>query len=59
MFEMWDVWDVGCFGCGMLDVRDVGCLGCGMFSGMWDVDLQNVLHKAAGLLKTLFPFHVE
>ena len=28
---MWDVWDVGCVGCGMWDV------GC----GMWDV----VLHK--------------
>ena len=36
---MWDVWDVGCLGCGMFgmwDVRDVGCSGCGMF-GMWDV----------------------
>ena len=35
MFGMWDVWDVGCSGCGMWDV------GCGMFAGMWDVDLQN------------------
>ena len=41
---MWDVWDVGCSGCGMFrmwDVRYVGCLGvgcsgCEMF-GMWDV----------------------
>ena len=36
---MWDVGDVGCWGCGMLemwDVGDVGCWGCGMF-GMWDV----------------------
>ena len=44
MFGMWDVWDVGCSGCGMLgmwDVRDVGYSGCGMFAGMWDVDLQN------------------
>ena len=50
---MWDVGDVGCWGCGMFgmwDVRDVGCLGCGMFGmwdvrdvrcGMWDVDSQN------------------
>ena len=50
MSGMWDDWDVGCWGCGMLgmwdvggcgmfemwDVRDVGCSGCGMF-GMWDV----------------------
>ena len=52
MLGMWDVWDMGCWGCGMLgmwnvqdvgcgmlgmwDVRDVGCLGCGMFR-MWDV----------------------
>ena len=57
MFGMCDVWDVGCWGCGMLgmwDVRDVRCsgcgmfgmwnvgdVGCGMFAGMWDVDLQN------------------
>ena len=36
---MWDVGDVGCWGCGMLvmwDVGDVGSSGCGMF-GMWDV----------------------
>ena len=55
---MWDVWDVGCSGCGMFkmwDVQDVRCsgcemfgmwdvrdVGCGMFAGMWDVDLQNV-----------------
>ena len=39
MLGMWDVGDVGCWGCGMLgmwDVGDVGCSGCGMF-GMWDV----------------------
>ena len=51
MLGMWDVGDVGCWGCGMFgmwDVRDVGCsgcgmwdVGCGMFAGMWDVDLQN------------------
>ena len=54
MLEMWDVWDIGCLGCGMFgmwNVWDVGCLGCGMFgmwdvgcgmfAGMWDVDLQN------------------
>ena len=56
MFGMWDVGDVGCWGCGMLgmwDVGDVGCwgcgmlgmwdVGCGMFAVMWDVDLQNAL----------------
>ena len=55
MLEMWDGRDVGCSGCGMLgmwDVGDVGCwgcgmfwiwdVGCGMFTGMWNVDLQNV-----------------
>ena len=45
MFSMWNVGDVGCWGCGMFemwDVRDVGCLpGCGVFAGMWDVNLQN------------------
>ena len=38
MFGMWDIWVMGCWGCGMLgwgmfkmrDVRDVRCLGCGM-----------------------------
>ena len=39
---MWDIWDVGCLGCGMFgmwDVRDVGCSECVMFRmfGMWDV----------------------
>ena len=39
---MWDVEDVGCWGCRMFriwdvrDVRDVGCLGSEMFR-MWDV----------------------
>ena len=36
---MWNVRDVGCWGCrmfGMWNVQDVGCSGCGMF-GMWDV----------------------
>ena len=54
---MWDIGDVGCWGCGtfgmfkMWDVGNVECSGCGMF-GMWyvgcgmftglrDVDLQN------------------
>ena len=54
MFGIWDVWDVGCSGCGMFeiwDVGDVGCSECGMFgmwdvecrmfAGMWDVDFQN------------------
>ena len=44
MHGMWDVQDVGCWGCGMfkmwdvrdVDVQDVGCPGCGMF-GKWDV----------------------
>ena len=53
---MWDVWNVGCLGCGMFgmwDVQDAGCSGCGMFgmwdvecgmfTGMWDVDLQNAI----------------
>ena len=42
MLRMWDVGDVGCWGCRMFamrDVPDVGCSGC----GMWDVDLQNAL----------------
>ena len=54
---MWDVQDVGCWGCvifGRWDVREVGCsgggkfgmwdvrdVGCGMFASMWGVDLQN------------------
>ena len=25
----------------MWDVRDVGSWGCGLFAGMWNVDLQN------------------
>ena len=37
---MWDIGDVGCWGCGMFetwdDVGDVGYLGCGIF-GMWGV----------------------
>ena len=51
IFEMLDVWDVGCSECGILgmwDVRDVRCgmwdVGCGMFAGMWDVDLQNAVY---------------
>ena len=51
---MWDVWYVGCWGCGMLgmknawDVGGSGCgmlgmwdVGCGMFTGMWGLDLLN------------------
>ena len=41
MFGMWNVRDVGCWGCrmfGMSNVQDVGCSGCGMF-GMWDGDV--------------------
>ena len=33
MFRMWDVGDVGCWGCGMLGMwvdGDVGCWGCGI-----------------------------
>ena len=46
MLGMWDVGNVGCWGCGMLkmwDVEDVGCWGCRVFGrwdvgcGMWDV----------------------
>ena len=40
MLGMWDVLDVGCFGCGMFwmwDVGDVGCSECRM-CGMWDVE---------------------
>ena len=36
----------------------MGCSGCETF-GMWDIYLLNVLPKAARLLKTLFPFHLE
>lgn len=39
MFGMWDVWGVGCWGCGTFgigDDRDVGFSGCEMF-WMWDV----------------------
>ena len=39
---MWDVGDVGCWGCGKFGMWDVGC---GMFAGMWDVDLQNAVTK--------------
>ena len=28
MFGMWDVWDVGCSGCGMFVMRDAGNVGC-------------------------------
>ena len=42
MFDMWNVRDVGCWGCGMLRMWDVQYVGCGMFIGMWDVDLENV-----------------
>ena len=38
---MWNVGDVGCWGCGMLGMWDVRDVGSGMFAGMWDVDLQN------------------
>ena len=41
MFGMWDVQDVGCSGCGMFEMCDFWDVGCGMFAGMWDVDLQN------------------
>ena len=44
---MWDVWDVGCLGCGMFGMWDVGC---GMFARMWDVDLQNVEHMDISIL---------
>ena len=33
---MWGVWDVGCWGCGMLEMWDVGDVGCSEY-GMWDV----------------------
>ena len=36
MLEMWDVQDVGCWGCGMFGMWDVpngGYLGC----GVWDI----------------------
>ena len=39
MLGMWDVRDVGCWGCGMFrmwDVQNGGCAGCGMCR-MWDV----------------------
>ena len=39
MFEMWDVRDVRCLGCGMLGIWYVGDVECGMFAGMWDVDI--------------------
>ena len=38
MLGVWDVRDVGCWGCGMFGMWGVGR---GMFAGMWDVDLQN------------------
>ena len=39
--RMWDIWDVGCLGFGMLgiwDVWDGGCSGCDMFRifDVWD-----------------------
>ena len=39
MLGMWDVGDVGCWGCRMLDVgcsQDMRCSGCGICR-MWDV----------------------
>ena len=52
MFGMWDVWEVGCSGCGMFgrwDVREVGCSGC----GMWDVC------RDVGCWFTKYPVQIE
>ena len=51
---MWDVWDVGCLGCGMLgmwDVQDMRYSECGMFAGLWDVDLKNDEFQQMNLLR--------
>ena len=44
---------MGCSGYGMFemwDVRDVGCSGCGMFVGTWDVDFQNAYNNETSYL---------
>ena len=28
MYKMWDIQDVGCWGCGMFEMCDVGDVGC-------------------------------
>ena len=37
MLEMWNVSDVGCWGCGMFGMWDVWDVGCGMWDVCWDV----------------------
>ena len=43
---MWDVRDVGCWGCGMFGMWNVRDVGCGVFARMWDVDLQNAIKES-------------
>ena len=48
---MWDVGDVGCWGCemlGMWDVGDVGYLGCGII-GMRNVQDWDVRNMGCGM----------
>ena len=44
MLGMWNVGYVGCVGRGMFGMWDVRDVGCGMFTGLWDVDLENVFN---------------
>ena len=41
MFRVWHFWIVGCLGGRMFGMWDVGC---GNLAGVWNVELQNVLH---------------
>ena len=38
MIGMWDVWDVGCWGCRMLGMWDVRDVGYGIWDICWDVE---------------------
>ena len=52
---------MGCLGCEMFemwDVRDVGCSGCGMFAGKLDVYLQSPNSGNTYSTETLIVKHV-
>ena len=55
MFGMWNVWDVGCWGCGMFgmwDVRDVGCSGYAMFGMLGMCDVRDVGCSGCAMFRT-------
>ena len=48
MFRMWDVQDVGCWGCGMLGMSDAGDVRC------WDVKCSEcVIYKISCDISTI------